>query len=85
MQKSLHSNEYKALVTWLKNQRLKRGLTIRQLADKLDVAHSLVGKVEQGDRRLDVFEYVQYCDALTVKPEEGLKILQGHANVPYRG
>lgn len=37
---------------------------MRQLAALLEVPHSFVGKVEQGERRLDVVEFLEYCDAL---------------------
>ena len=30
----------------------------------MGVIHSFVGKVETGDRRLDVFEFIDYCRAL---------------------
>lgn len=46
---------------------------MRDLAAKMDVAHSFVGKVEQRERRLDVIEYLQYCEALGVSPIDGLK------------
>jgi hypothetical protein len=36
--------------------------------------HSFGGKVEQGERRLDVVEYLQYCQALDIKPEDGIKL-----------
>lgn len=47
-------------------------MTMRELAEKLDAPHSFVGKTEQGERRLDVVEYVRYCKALGVDPAEGL-------------
>lgn len=30
----------------------------------MNVIYSFVGKVETGDRRLDVFEFINYCEAL---------------------
>ncbi|WP_421522826.1 XRE family transcriptional regulator [Neisseria yangbaofengii] len=36
----------------------------RALADRLDVIHSFIGKVETGDRRLDLFEFLAYCEGL---------------------
>ncbi len=73
MQKSLHSKDYERLRQWLREQRLRQGLTMRGLAEKLAVPHSFIGKVEQGERRLDVIEYLQYCNALDVPPLAGLK------------
>ena len=75
MQKTLHSKEYKKLTSWLKTQRENQGLTMRELAEKMGVAHSFVGKVEQGERRLDVIEYLRYCDALGASAFSGLKAL----------
>jgi hypothetical protein len=39
----------------------------------MDKPHSYVQKVEQGERRLDVVEYVWYCRILGIIPEEGLE------------
>ena len=75
MKKSLHSPEYERLTKWLKEQREAQGLTMRELASRLDVSHSFIGKTEQGERRLDVVEYIQYCQALGVSSNKGLEIL----------
>jgi len=76
MFKSLHSSENARLVTWLKEQREDQGLTMRDLAKKLNISHSFVGKIEQGERRLDVIEYLQYCDALGVSSIDGIKAVK---------
>lgn len=75
MLKTLYTKENKRLVDWLKQMRTSQGLTMRDLAQKLDTQHTLIGKVEQGERRLDVVEYVRYCEALNVSPDEGLKFI----------
>ncbi len=49
---------------------------MRELAALLDTTHSFVGKVEQGERRLDVIEFIKYCDALNLSPEEGLSTIK---------
>ncbi len=77
MFKSLHNPQYIRLVAWLKEQREAQGLSMRDLAARLDVPHSFVGKTEQGERRLDILEYVQYCEALGLEPESGFKIMKG--------
>jgi hypothetical protein len=48
---------------------------MRELGEIISEPHSLIGKIESGERRLDVFEYVQYCEALSLDPGEGLKLL----------
>ncbi len=73
MFKSLNSPQNLKLIAWLKQQRSEQGLTMRDLAERLEVPHSFVGKVEQGERRLDVVEYIQYCEALNVSPLIGIQ------------
>lgn len=75
MKKTLFTPEYAKLIEWLKEARAERGLTMRELAVELDVPHSYVGKVEQCERKLDVLEYVRYCEALNLDPESGISIL----------
>jgi len=72
---SLHTPENRRLIDWLKSKREAKGLTMRQLAEKLGVSHSYVGKVEQAERRLDVAEFLSYCAALGASPVEGLKAI----------
>lgn len=61
---SIHSAEHTYLRQRLTLRRLELNLSQRALAERLGVIHSFVGKVETGDRRLDVFEFVQYCSCL---------------------
>lgn len=75
MIKSLNSNEHKVLIDWLKKGRASQGMSMRELATKMKTPHSFIGKVEQGERRLDVVEYIRYCKALGVSPVEGLEFL----------
>ncbi len=75
MRKTLNSPEYKKLAAWLKEQREASGLNMRELAAKLETTHSFVGKVEQRERKLDVIEFLQYCEALKVSPIEGLRVV----------
>ena len=72
--KTIHSKEYKALTDWLRSCREEQGLTIRGLGERLNLSHSIVSKTETSDRRLDVIEYIQYCEALKVDPLEGMQI-----------
>jgi hypothetical protein len=34
-----------------------------------------MGKVEQARRKIEIVEFVEYCDLLEVDPHEGLKVL----------
>ncbi|OGO74965.1 MAG: transcriptional regulator [Chromatiales bacterium RIFOXYA1_FULL_46_5] len=71
--KSVISDENKRLCVWLKRQRQEKGHTMRSLSEILGTPHSFIGKVENQERRLDVVEYVRYCQALAIDPMYGLK------------
>jgi len=75
MKKSIASDKYLSLVAWLKSSRIEQDLTMRDLGELIDEPHQFIGKVESCERRLDVYEYVQYCQALNVDPIEGLEYI----------
>jgi transcriptional regulator with XRE-family HTH domain len=76
MIKSTNTLRYQALLTWLKNQRIEQRLTVRELGLLIDKPFQFVSKVERGQRRLGVDEYVQYCQALNIDYRIGLKLLE---------
>lgn len=61
---SIHSDEYVWLRKLFIQKRNELGLSQRALADRLGVIYSFVAKVETGDRKLDIFEFLKYCEAL---------------------
>lgn len=67
---SVHSLEH----IWFREQFVQRrqelGLSQRALAERLGVIYSFVAKVETGDRRLDIVEFLHYCQALYLNPSE---------------
>ncbi|MBL4653727.1 MAG: helix-turn-helix transcriptional regulator [Flavobacteriales bacterium] len=65
---SIYEPEQVLLRHWLIEKRKNVKLTQRQLAERLQVVHSLIGKVEKGERRLDIIEFRTYCNALGIKP-----------------
>ncbi|OOS22915.1 helix-turn-helix transcriptional regulator [Moraxella pluranimalium] len=75
MTKSIYSPEMIAVRTWLRSERLRLGLTMRELAHRLDRPHSFVQRIEEGDRRLDVVEFVWYCQALGLNPQDGIDLI----------
>lgn len=70
---SVHSQEQLWLRELFIQQRKTLGLSQRAFAEKIGVLYSLIGKVETGDRRLDVFEFIEYCEGLELDPKEVLK------------
>ena len=45
---------------------------MHNLVTRMARPHSFIYKVEQGERRLDVIEYIWYCTALGVDPHVGI-------------
>lgn len=70
MKKSLLRREYKALLKVLYQLRMSSGLRQEDLADKLDEPQSFVSKIESGERRIDLVELNDICEALGSNLEE---------------
>jgi ribosome-binding protein aMBF1 (putative translation factor) len=64
MSKQLRTTRHRALMAALVAARHSAGLSQRELAKRLDRAHSFVGKIESGERQLNVLEFCEYVDAL---------------------
>lgn len=79
--KSIHDPRYKTLIQWLIAAREAQNITVRELAQKLGHTHSWVVKVENFDKKLDVLEFVDFCTALNVDPEQAFKQLLNKADV----
>lgn len=75
MMKSLTNPDYLALTNWLKTSRKKNGLTLRDVAKRIDEPFQTVSKIEKAQRNLSILEYVEYCNALQVDPAEGLNLI----------
>jgi ribosome-binding protein aMBF1 (putative translation factor) len=74
--KSLHSATYQQLTVLLTSTRLKSGLTQQKVADALKTHQSYIAKVEGGERRIDVVEFMELARALGVAPSALLKKLE---------
>lgn len=68
MVKSVFSREYEPLRALLVEMRRAAGLTQRGLARRLGREHSFVARIEQGERRLDVVEFLWLCQACHADP-----------------
>jgi transcriptional regulator with XRE-family HTH domain len=66
MSKTISSKSYKNLLKLLKEARLISGYTQAELAKKLKKPQSYVSKYEQGERRIDVIEFIDICKVLGV-------------------
>ncbi len=75
MKSSPYSPHYEKLRAWLKQRREDSSLTLRQASKELGRHHSVVGKMEQERRKIEILEFVNYCKVLGADPHEGLEIL----------
>ena len=66
------------LQQWLIEQRQAKNLSLEQLADRLNKSFSYVQYVENGQYLLDVVEYLFYCKALDINPNQGLELIQSN-------
>jgi len=78
-----HSNvevQREKLYTLLKKFRQDKGIRQVELAQKLGVPQSFVSKYESGDRRLDLLELRQVCDAIGISLKEFIQELENSLN-----
>jgi len=73
MSKQLRSSRHRRVMAVLVEVRQRAGVTQRELARRLGRAHSYVGRIEGGDRRLDLPEFMQWCEVLGADPVEVLR------------
>lgn len=59
------------------NARESAGLTQLELAARLAKPQSFVSKYENGERRLDVIEFLRVCHILMIDPVDVIKNLEG--------
>jgi transcriptional regulator with XRE-family HTH domain len=82
MRKSVYTPEYRVVREELRSARIAAGLSQRELAEKLDVPHSVIAKIESGERRVDVLEFCWFIRACGVHPGP---VLRRIANVVSSG
>lgn len=70
MSRGLQSPPYKKLRRLLAQARAEAGLTQLQVATRVQRPQSFVSKYENGERQLDVIEFVAVCKAIGVPPSE---------------
>jgi transcriptional regulator with XRE-family HTH domain len=63
---TIHSEEYQALLSLLRDARDRSGVSQVELAERLGRPQSWVSKIEIGERRLDLEELRQMCEALDI-------------------
>ena len=68
MSPSTYHDDYQRLLAVLKALRQEAGVTQVELGARLGNTQTFVSKFERGERRLDVTEFVDVCEALGAEP-----------------
>lgn len=66
----LQNKRYLSLPKLLIELRKERGLLQSDLAEKIKKPQSYVSKYERGERRLDLIEFIELCNAMNLDPKE---------------
>lgn len=75
MQSNRFDPRYKKLQELLRQHRQAQQLTQLQLAERLARPQSFVAKYENGERRLDLIEFLQVAEALDIDPIQFMRQL----------
>lgn len=73
MRKAVVSNKHKYLAKRLVEERKKAGLFQTDLAKRLECFQSRIARLESGERRVDLIEYLEIAEAIGFDPFEMLK------------
>jgi len=71
--KAQHAVGYRAVPPLLRTLREKANLTQRELGKRMGKPQSWIHNCETANRRVDLGEFVAWCEACGVKPLDGLK------------
>lgn len=73
MVKTLGAERHQALIALLIQKREAAGLTQTELAEKLGEYQSFVARLESGQRRVDVIEFLALAELLGFEPEQVIR------------
>ncbi len=76
MPKSVFTATYRRFTQLLEEARIESGLTQVELAEKIGWQQTDISKVERGERRLDVVEFLQFANAMEVDAAKFMQRLQ---------
>ena len=80
MSSSLSNPKYEKFRKLLIEHRLKQGVTQTELAERLGRPQSFVSKYENGERRLDLIEFLDIASTLGIDPLDFIEELLAEKN-----
>lgn len=75
MKPSPYSPHYEKLRSWLKQKREESGLSLRAASEVMGRHHSVLGKMEQDRRKIELSEFIEYCQVIEADPHEGMDVM----------
>lgn len=66
----ISKDDYNKLLGLLYQLRASSGLRQTDLAERLNVPQSFISKLESGERKLDILEFIVYCETFNMNPIE---------------
>ena len=66
----MKTNYNSAIGEWLMHQRIQQGLSLQDIADRLQVSKSAVYYWEVGKRTIYAENMINYCNVLNVSPSK---------------
>lgn len=85
MSKTIYDSRYQELIAFLHRRRIELGLDQQQLAKQMGWSRNTVSRVELKDRRIDVLEALQLCQALQIHFNALEKVMQDATPDPISG
>jgi transcriptional regulator with XRE-family HTH domain len=79
MQKTIHSPIHQIFCSLLRNERTKAGLSQASLAEKLGKPQSFIAKVEKGERRVDLIEFLTIAETIGFSPAGFIRKLKNNS------
>jgi transcriptional regulator with XRE-family HTH domain len=80
MKKTIHSKEYRKLISLLREKRENLDLTQVKLASMIDTDQTFISKIENCERRIDVIELRTICKVLKISFTDFIQELEEKLN-----
>jgi hypothetical protein len=65
-----------AVYKWLQRARKNKKATLRNVGEIIGRHHSIIGNVETKVRRMDVAEFIVYCEEIGLDPHDDIEYIQ---------
>jgi len=80
MRDEIHSEQHARLRAVMKRERKNAGLRQSDIAKKTNRSQAYISKFENGDLRLDVIDFVLFCDVIGCNPHDVINEISENRN-----